>query len=145
MKPAIWGPHAWIFLHDITFDYPIKPTDTDKSDMKNFIYALANVLPCRSCRANFKLHLTELPLTDEVLSTRANLVKWMIDIHNRVNKSKGYEEKTYPAALECICNIQISNSSASTDDTSERNDILCILDTAPQMTPTCPSCSRCVA
>ena len=25
-----WGPSAWIFLHTITFNYPINPTENDK-------------------------------------------------------------------------------------------------------------------
>ena len=36
MKPEVWGPHAWIFLHSITFNYPDNPTDDEKKHYKNF-------------------------------------------------------------------------------------------------------------
>ena len=46
MRPEIWGPHAWIFLHSVTLEYPDNPTDEDKQNMINFIDSLGNVLPC---------------------------------------------------------------------------------------------------
>ena len=30
MHPEIWGPSGWIFLHTITFNYPINPTPEQK-------------------------------------------------------------------------------------------------------------------
>ena len=30
MNPKFWGPHAWIFLHSITLNYPKEPSDEDK-------------------------------------------------------------------------------------------------------------------
>jgi len=37
MRADIWGPHAWIFLHSISLEYPDNPTNIDKNNMKNFI------------------------------------------------------------------------------------------------------------
>lgn len=85
MDPKIWGPHAWVFLHCITFAYPENPTAKDKEIMKSFLGALPGVLPCMKCRNNCKNHYKKLPLTDEVLASRASLTKWLIDIHNSVN------------------------------------------------------------
>ena len=28
MKPEIWGPHAWMFLHSITLEYPDRTNRT---------------------------------------------------------------------------------------------------------------------
>ena len=85
MKPEVWGPHAWIFLHSITLEYPNNPTNEDKLNIKNFFNSVGLVLPCQKCRLNFNSHLKKYPLTDKVLESKSSLVKWMIDIHNCVN------------------------------------------------------------
>ena len=33
----IWGPSMWNFLHMMSFQYPVKPSDTDKKKYKAFI------------------------------------------------------------------------------------------------------------
>ena len=43
-----------------------------------------------------------MPLTDDVLSSRENLVKWGIDIHNIVNASKNKPIMSYSDALKSI-------------------------------------------
>ena len=86
MKPEVWGPHAWIFLHSVTFDYPDKPTSEDKKNYKNFFNNLKFVLPCEMCRNHFHDNLKKFPLTDRILSSRKNLIEWLIDLHNGVNK-----------------------------------------------------------
>ena len=99
MRPEIWGPHAWIFLHSVTLEYPDNPTDEDKQNMINFINSLGYVLPCIKCRNNFKIHLTKFPLTDKVLETKQNLVYWLIDIHNCVNDIKKTKKLSYAEGL----------------------------------------------
>lgn len=105
MKPEIWGPHAWIFLHSITLEYPDNPTREDKSNMANFFNSLGNVLPCHKCRINFDKHLERYPLTDKVLSCKANLIKWLIDIHNCVNRINNKKELTYEESLQKILDL----------------------------------------
>lgn len=102
MKPDVWGPHAWIFLHSITLDYPNNPTPQNKENMINFINALGYVLPCEKCRNNFKEHLLKYPLNEKALSSKENLVSWMIDIHNCVNDTKKCKKLSHDAALTGI-------------------------------------------
>lgn len=102
MKPEIWGPMTWTLLHSITLEYPENPTEEDKENIKNFINCFGKVLPCEKCRINFKTHIEELPLSDNILNSRKNLIKWMIDIHNLVNKMNGKKELTYQEALKNI-------------------------------------------
>lgn len=104
MKPEIWGPYAWIFLHSITLEYPDNPTIEDKKNMNNFIQSLKDILPCLKCRVNFRDHLQNNPLDDNALSSKKNLIKWLIDIHNSVNKLNGKEELSYEKSLEKIFN-----------------------------------------
>ena len=105
MRPEIWGPHAWMFLHSITLEYPENPTSEDKQNILNFINSLGNVLPCEKCKNNFKKHLDKIPLNEKVLSSKQGLVKWLIDIHNCVNNIKQCKELSYEEALEELLNM----------------------------------------
>ena len=110
MKPEIWGYHAWIFLHSITLEYPDNPTIEDKKNMINFINSLQYVLPCLKCRINFQSHLKKYPLNENILSSKKNLVKWLIDIHNSVNKLNDKKELSYEEALRNILNHYEKNN-----------------------------------
>ncbi len=87
ISPNLWGPHLWKFMHLFTLSYPNEPTEDEKDTAYNFFTAIQTVLPCEKCRYNFKNHLETL--TEEVLDSNENLVKWLFDIHNEVNKSTG--------------------------------------------------------
>ncbi len=87
ISPNLWGPHLWKFMHLFTLSYPNEPTEDEKDTAYNFFTSIQTVLPCEKCRYNFKNHLETL--TEEVLDSNENLVKWLFDIHNEVNKSTG--------------------------------------------------------
>jgi hypothetical protein len=89
MKPKVWGPHGWIFLHSITLNYPENPSSQDKKEMKNFFEALRYALPCDKCAKNLRKHMRDIPLTDDILNSRDKFINWLIDIHNEVNKENG--------------------------------------------------------
>ena len=99
MNPKFWGPHAWIFLHSITMNYPINPSENDKGIYKNFFHSLQFILPCQKCAYNYKRHLDEYPI-DQALDSRESLIQWLINIHNEVNKELGYEQLTLAESLE---------------------------------------------
>lgn len=84
MEPNIWGPPAWLFLHSITFNYPHSPSSNDKQNYNTFFHALKNVIPCPTCRKHYSDNLKKIPIR---LNTRDDLIRWLIDIHNSVNKS----------------------------------------------------------
>lgn len=102
MRPDIWGPPGWFFLHSITLNYPENPTFQDKNNIRNFFNNLSNVLPCDKCKYNYTIHLRERPLTDFDVSSRNNLIKWLIDIHNLVNISNGKKKYTYDESIKKI-------------------------------------------
>lgn len=102
MRPTIWGPPAWTLLHSITLEYPDCPTKENKTDMINFINALGQVLPCNQCKNHFKDNLKMHPLTNTILSSKTELAKWMIDMHNDVNKINDKEVLSYEDALKQI-------------------------------------------
>jgi hypothetical protein len=86
MKPEVWGPPSWVFLHSITMNYPSKPSSDDKKKIYKFFDALKYVLPCDSCSKNLQRHIKKRPLSDRVLRSRNTLMRWLIDIRNDINK-----------------------------------------------------------
>jgi FAD-linked sulfhydryl oxidase len=89
MNPKKWGPKAWFFIHSVALNYPEYPTKSEKENYKIFFSSLENVLPCSVCAHNYKKHLKELPITDNVLASKKNLFLWTVKMHNKVNKLKG--------------------------------------------------------
>ena len=97
--PNVWGPHGWKFMHYVSLGYPQEPTENDKRNYKEFYSNLKNVLPCKTCAMNYERNLTELPI-DNALQSRDSLVKWVIDIHNKVNKETNKRELGYDEAIQ---------------------------------------------
>tara|TARA_A100000164_G_C21857117_1_gene748158 strand:+ start:628 stop:1101 length:474 start_codon:yes stop_codon:yes gene_type:complete len=100
MNPEIWGPHAWFFLHTITFNYPDKPNEEDKNNIKNYIHSFSKVIPCYTCQKHFIEQLKKTPITDEILQSREKLIDWMINVHNVVNKRNGKKVWTTEEVME---------------------------------------------
>ena len=89
--PAVWGPYGWKFMHYVSLGYPESPSENDKRDYKAFFTSLQNILPCEKCQVNYQKNIYDHPI-DNALDNRNSLVKWIIDIHNRVNKELGKNE-----------------------------------------------------
>jgi len=113
LTPDIWGPHVWKALHLISFAYPNDPTEKQKKTYKSFFETFYGVLPCSICSNNYKKHLEEIPLTNDVMKNRDSLVKWVIDIHNLVNKENGKPIYSYEKAIENIMNNFTNNENFS--------------------------------
>lgn len=99
MDPKSWGPPTWKSLHSITFGYPHCPTMDDKKNNLLYFTLLQHVLPCITCRDNYKKHLNKYPLTNDILSSRIKFIKWLIDIHNEVNIMLGKPTKSYEEVI----------------------------------------------
>ena len=84
----IWGPPAWTFLHTVTYNYPENPTEDDKRNFYNFFMSLQHVLPCDKCKGHYKQNIQKYDLKNS-LGSRQELVKWLIDLHNDINKDNG--------------------------------------------------------
>jgi len=99
IKPVIWGPHGWKFMHYVTLGYPDNPSQSEKQNYKDFFMSLQTILPCAKCAQNYKQNLSEYPI-DNHLESRDHLVKWLIDIHNKVNLETGKEIIPFEEALD---------------------------------------------
>lgn len=133
LGPNIWGPHLWKALHMISIGYPSEPNEEQKQNYKYFFENVYKVIPCYVCSNNYKKHLIELPIVSETMKNRQNLAKWLINIHNIVNKEHGKIEIDPDEALLLIFNnFNDKNKHNNTDnksvhDTSNSSNILCIL------------------
>jgi hypothetical protein len=99
MNPNYWGPAGWHFMHAVTLTYPEVPSDQDKEKYKIFFESVGTVLPCPACRRHYQENLKRFPIR---LESRAEIFKWLIDIHNEVNKKKKKKVLSYDEAFEAI-------------------------------------------
>ena len=86
MMTKIWGPIAWTFLHTISFNYPVNPTDEDKKNYMNYVLNLQHVLPCKYCRINLTNNLKKKPLLMCYMENRETFSRYIYDLHETVNK-----------------------------------------------------------
>lgn len=116
LLPDIWGPHAWEFLHSVSFGYPINPTKEDKIQYEHFFRSLEYVLPCGCKKSYGQFIASDVLLDDNVFKDRDSLTKWVYDLHERVNKKLG---KTYNVTYE---EIYKKYNSYRTKDDMDSND-----------------------
>jgi len=104
LTPDIWGPSVWKALHFISFAYPNEPNENQKKTYKSFFETFYGVLPCSICAGNYERHLKELPITNDTMKNRESLVRWVIDMHNLVNKENNKPIYSYEKAIDIILN-----------------------------------------
>ena len=90
-----WGRAGWKFLHAVTFAYPRYPSERTKYRFFGFFKMLKYVLPCNVCRKGFSIESKDL--TMKTMKDRATLARWLVVVHNRVNKRIG--KKTVPFSV----------------------------------------------
>jgi hypothetical protein len=96
LNPKIWGPHTWFFLDSIMLSLPNKLNKEQQNIYKNFFTSLQYVLPCEGCRNHYTENLKKYPLTDQILSNKENMIKWLLNVHNNIRK----ENKTIPISIK---------------------------------------------
>jgi len=95
-----WGPVFWKFAHAITFDYPeAEPSTEDRERAQKFFAMLPWFLPCGVCGAHFIATVREKhPFTAATLQNRESLARWLVDVHNTVNRRLNKPEVSYEDA-----------------------------------------------
>ena len=89
MLTTVWGPSLWHFLHTMSFNYPIDPTNEQKKQYMNFILSLKNILPCKYCRINLKKNFKAIPLKMSSMKDRESFSKYVYHLHEHINKMLG--------------------------------------------------------
>lgn len=98
MMVKMWGPAGWRFLHSVAHGFPESPSDFDmnngsppgttESNYKIFFTMVGKTLPCGLCRNSYNEFILENPIRT---GSRAELTKWLWEIHNKVNEKLGRE------------------------------------------------------
>lgn len=86
MLTSVWGPSLWHSLHTMSFNYPINPTNKDKTNYKKYLMQLQHVLPCKYCRVNLKNNFKQLPLTNKCMESRDTFSMYVYNLHEMINK-----------------------------------------------------------
>ena len=89
MLTTVWGPSMWHFMHTMSFNYPVSPTQEQKKQYMDFILNLRNVLPCKYCRMNLTNNLATRPLKMCHMESRDTFSRFVYDLHVTVNKLLG--------------------------------------------------------
>ena len=86
---SVWGPAMWHFLHTMSFNYPVDPTDEQKKQYMNFVKSLKYVLPCKYCRINLKNNFKHHPIEMCDMKNRDTFSFYIYKLHELVNKMLG--------------------------------------------------------
>ena len=86
MMTKIWGPAMWHYLHTMSFNYPVNPTNDDKKNYRDFILNLKNVLPCKYCRINLSNNFKKKPIQMCHMKNRDTFSRYIYELHETVNK-----------------------------------------------------------
>ena len=86
MLTTVWGPAMWHYLHTMSFNYPVNPSNEDKQNYRNFVLNLKNVLPCKYCRINLKNNFKKKPLMMCNMKNRETFSRYIYELHETVNK-----------------------------------------------------------
>ncbi len=92
--PQIWGPIFWfqIFLSCCSADETIPRAS--RSKYWKFVEGLVWALPCEQCREHGQEFVAKHKhRRDDICSSRRNLTKFFVDLHNDINKRKGLKAK----------------------------------------------------
>ena len=97
--PPVWGHHQWAMLHIMAETYPTKPSDVRKKSMHQYLSSMCLNLPCGGCAMHAVEYLRAHP---PKLDSRDDLVLYIIDFHNDVNKRTGKKVYSHDEARELI-------------------------------------------
>ena len=103
----IWGPDAWTFLHRCSFAYSENPTPSQQRAARKFFKSLPEMLPCDMCTSHCKKKIKMMP---PQVKNKYTLSKWLVDLHNEVNKSLNKSTYSYATAKKNMIQINFVKS-----------------------------------
>ena len=130
MLTTIWGPCIWTFLHTMSFNYPVKPTNKEKHDYRKFVLSLEQILPCKKCRQNLKNNLLKMPLTMSHMKSRYTFSLYIYRLHELINKMlqkssglsyKDVQERYEHFRARCVLPVSTASKKSIIDIISKEN------------------------
>jgi hypothetical protein len=83
-NPELWGSHAWMFLHCVSYTYPDSPTLRDQQHYLKFFDSLRFVLPCKICQQHYSEYLQKHPIKS-ALKSKKKLSDYIFKLHDHIN------------------------------------------------------------
>lgn len=97
-NPTVWGPKLWFVLHTGAMNYPDNPSETYKKRMKWFLMGLPVILSCDKCMDHAYAYINSRESLDKIVSSRTELFKFFVDMHNAVNVRNNKPVMSYAEA-----------------------------------------------
>jgi hypothetical protein len=128
-------------MHAVALAYPETPSNEEKKAAFQFFNALEYLLPCESCKQNYRKELQMFPL-QPALESKQKLNEWLTALHNSVNKRLNKTVMSDEQVLEYVfadtkqhtteptSPAAISSTTTPTDTTSSTNNTWGITATA---------------
>ena len=107
MSPDVWGPIFWQTMHIVSLGYNPEPSKQEQEDAVKLYTSLKTMLPCGICRAHYSEFLREMPI-EHAVGSRDDLIYWVFQLHNKVNKNLGKREFTFDEYIRSMRNLAAS-------------------------------------
>jgi mitochondrial FAD-linked sulfhydryl oxidase len=91
------GKSTWTFLHTTAAYYPVNPSPQHRRSMLSLLQSLPVLYPCNYCAEHLGGEMQKNPPD---VSGRAQLSKWLCDVHNEVNERLGKDKFDCARTLE---------------------------------------------
>ncbi|AHA45988.1 disulfide oxidoreductase [Insectomime virus] len=104
-----WGPCLWRTIHSFAATY----TPERAQEFSNFIFLLQHLLPCTTCKDNYKKNLRELPPLRNFLGSRDKVFYWTYLLHDKVNKELGKQSPPFQKVREVYFDRLIGKGSCA--------------------------------
>jgi len=117
IAPHVWGPHGWRFMHAVALAYPESPSEEEKKAAFQFFSSLEYLLPCESCKNNYRKELQTFPL-QPALASKQKLNEWLTALHNSVNTRLKKTIMTDEQVLQYVFETKDAAHSAPAQDAS---------------------------
>ena len=85
MLTTVWGPSLWHYLHILSFNFPVKPTNIQKKKYLEFIKNLQYTLPCKYCRINLRKNFKILKPNKNIVESRETFSRYVYNLHELIN------------------------------------------------------------
>ena len=75
----------WNILHIMTYMYPDNPTLFSQKRITRFFNNFGMMIQCEECRKHYNIYISNNSILN-VTNNKNSYIKWLIDLHNNVNK-----------------------------------------------------------
>ena len=101
----IWGPIMWKILHNLTINVQDQKDNWAKTQNRKAVKSLLETMPCLRCRNHSLKMLSSVPMSP----TKEQLQKFVIDLHNDVNKQNDKQIFSYEEVVELYNSLTSDN------------------------------------